>query len=390
MIKLEEAKDILIKNAETFGTERINFTASLGRILAEDITSDINIPPFDKSAMDGYACRKADLENILEVLEVIPAGTPPQKTVGKNQCSKIMTGSMVPKGTDTVIMVEYTEKTDENHIRFTNNKTNTNICYLAEDVNKGDMVLKKGHKISSRDIPVLASVGAVNPSVYKQPKIAVITTGSELVEPENTPGISQIRNSNAYSLIAQLREIGIEAKYMGICEDDKESTQKILSKAVEYADIVLFSGAVSMGDFDFVPTVLKEFGADILFHGIEVKPGQKTIFGRNDKKYFIGVPGNPVSAYMQMHILIIPFIYKLMGHNKQDLIIQLPLKEDFKRKKAKRKEFRPVVIKNNQVEFLEYHGSAHINGLTYANAIMEIDINVTEIKKGELTHVRPL
>lgn len=389
MITLEEAQKIMLKSAEPLPTERIHFQNVINRVLAEDVISDLNMPPFDKSAMDGYACRAEDLANTLEVVEIIPAGTAPKKKIGKNQCAKIMTGAMLPQGANTVIIVEDTEKIDQNHIRYLKEKSKPNICYLAEDVKKGDIVLKKGTLIASRHIPVLASVGAVNPMVYKQPKVAVITTGSELVEPDQKPSVSQIRNSNAYSIQALLKEKGFNSQYFGISLDTKEETRQLLTKATEFADVVIFSGAVSMGDFDYVPDVLKEFGVKILFHGVAVKPGKKTIFGKNKNKYFIGVPGNPVSAFMQTQQLIVPFLFKLTGTDYIDFAVKLPLKDGFKRKRGHRKEFIPVKITNNQVELLEYHGSAHINGLSYADAIMEIDLGVTEIKKGELVNVRP-
>ncbi len=389
MIKLEEAKKIMLENALSLDMEELNFLDSLGRILAQDVISDVNMPPFDKSAMDGYACRSEDLTNKLEVVEIISAGSVPQKKVSKNQCAKIMTGAMVPKGADTVIMVEDTEKVDKNHIRYLKDKSKTNICYLAEDILRGDVVLKKGTRISARHIPILASVGLVKPKVYRQPKVAIITTGSELVEPENKPAKSQIRNSNAYSIQAELAQMGISARYYGIAPDTKEATHKLLKKAIEYSDVVIFSGAVSMGDFDYVPDVLKEEGVEILFHGINVKPGKRSIFGRSADKYFIGVPGNPVSAFVQTKLLIIPFLYKLMGHNYLELVVKLPLKEYFKRKKAGKKEFIPIQIENNFVKRMKYHGSAHINGLTYADGLMEIDLEVTEIKKGKLVNVRP-
>lgn len=390
MINFEEAQKIMSKNVELLDIEEINFQESLGRILARDIFSDVNMPPFDKSAMDGYACRAEDIANELEVVEIIPAGYVPQKKVGKNQCSKIMTGAMVPEGANMVIIVENTEKTDENHIRFFKEKSSSNICYFAEDVKISDLVLKKGTKISSTHIPVLASVGAVNIKVYKKPRIAIITTGSELVEPENIPEKSQIRNSNAYSILALLKEIGIEANYHGITKDTKEATHELLKKAAENSDIIIFSGAVSMGDFDFVPEVLKEEGVEILFHGINVKPGKKTIFGKRNSKYFIGVPGNPVSAFIQIKLLIIPFIFEMMGHTINDLTIKLPLAQNFIRKHGNRKEFIPVFIENNNVKISEYHGSAHINAYSYVNGIMEIEREITEIKKGELVNVRLL
>ena len=157
------------------------------------------MPPFDKSAMDGYACRYEDLQNVLKVLEKIPAGVTPKFKVGKNQCSKIMTGGMLPEGADTVIIVEQVEEIDSSHIRFTQTKTSRNICYLGEDVKKGDKVMSKGEFLTNRHIPVLASVGKIEVSVYKKPVVGILVTGDELKEPDEPLGLAEIRNSNAYT-----------------------------------------------------------------------------------------------------------------------------------------------------------------------------------------------
>lgn len=391
MILFEEALEIVRNHANILGETTLSISDSLGKVLAEDIHSDINMPPFNKSAMDGYACRVQDLGNHLEVLEVIPAGVEPTKVVGENQCSKIMTGAPVPEGADTVIMVEYTVEVSHNVIRYTKEKSKSNICYIAEDVKEGDIVLKKGTLIEPKHIPVLASVGAVEFQVYRAPRIAIVSTGDELVEPGTKPNPSQIRNSNAMQLIAQAKQMGLEAYYIGIALDTKESTQEMLHKAMHKGDIIILSGAVSMGDFDFVPIVLKEECVAIHFHGVETKPGKKIVFGTTTNQWFIGVPGNPVSSYVQFEMLIKPLIYKIMGSEFNVPTYQLPIGFDFKRKKASRKAFEPVMITNNQfVERLDYHGSAHINALSYANAMMIIDRGITELKKGDLVDVRPI
>ncbi len=263
MISLEKAIETVMKLVKVTDFEEVTINESLNRILYEDIHSDIDMPPFDKSAMDGFACREEDLKNALEVIETIPAGTVPQKKIVENQCAKIMTGSIMPEGADCVIMVEYTEIDTDNKIIYTKDNTNLNVCYKGEDIKAGQIILKKGKLIRPQDIAVLASVGCANPNVFKRPKAAVISTGSELVEAHQKPGLSQIRNSNGYQLIAQLNEIGAEANYIGIAEDSEAKTYEIISEALNNNDIIILSGGVSMGDFDFVPKVLKKCGINI-------------------------------------------------------------------------------------------------------------------------------
>lgn len=393
MIEIEEAFNIVLNSVQSIlDSERIDFTDSLGRFLAEDVTSDMNMPPFDKAAMDGYACRREDLGNELKVIEVLPAGKVPEKSIGKNQCAKIMTGAIVPDGADCVIMVEYTEEIDGNSIRFTFDHTNNNICYFAEDIKEGDLVLEKGVKIKPQHIAVMASVGCTRPLVFKQPIVGIISTGDELVEPEIFPDKSQIRNSNGHQLIAQVNRVGAIPNYFGIAEDSEEVTFNTITKALEENDIVLLTGGVSMGDFDFVPDIMIKCGVDIKFRSLAVKPGKPTIFGtRNSNTFIFGLPGNPVSSYTQFEILVKPLIGKLMGSGELPLKIKLPMGIEYNRRKSFRKSYIPVTIsKDGKVYPVEYHGSAHIHSYIDADGITSIDIGKEKIEKGELVDVRQI
>ena len=393
MIKFEEAFDIVLNSAKTsLDTERIEFTDSLGRILAEDVSSDINMPPFDKSAMDGFACRKKDINNELEIIEVLPAGKIPKKTISQNQCTKIMTGAIIPEGADTVIMVEFTELTEENKIRFTAEKTRSNICYFAEDIKKDDLVLKKGIEIKPQHIAVMASVGCTQPLVTKQPKIGIISTGDELVEPSEFPTKSQIRNSNGYQLIAQTKRAGAIANYIGIAEDSEKVTFNTITKALKENDIVLLTGGVSMGDFDFVPEIMKQCGVDIKFSSIAVQPGKPTTFGTfKDEKFIFGLPGNPVSSYTQFELLVRPLILKLMGISEIPTMLKMPMGAEYKRRKSVRKSFIPVNISaDGKVYPVEYHGSAHIHSYVFADGIISIEIGRDKLEIGEMVDVRQI
>ena len=393
MIKFEEAFDIVLNAATfTYPSEQINFINSVGRILAVDVFSDMHMPPFDKSAMDGFACRKEDLKNVLEVIEVLPAGKVPEREIGPNQCTKIMTGAIIPNGADCVIMVEHTEETADHLIRFLKAHTNTNICFVGEDIKKGDLVLEKGTCIEPQHIAVMASVGCNEPLVSKQPKIGIISTGDELVEPFEYPAQSQIRNSNAYQLIAQVQRAGGTPNYMGIAEDSEEVTFTTISKALEENDIVLLTGGVSMGDFDFVPDIMAKAGVDIKFRSMAVQPGKPTLFGTFDQhKFIFGLPGNPVSSYTQFELLVRPLMLKLMGIRELPKPVKLPMGATYKRRKSVRKSFLPVMIREDgKVYPVEYHGSAHIHSYVFANGITSVDIGKETLEKGELVDVRPI
>jgi len=392
MIKFEDALDIVLNSIQfKLSTERTNINDSLGRILAEDVRSDINMPPFDKSAMDGFACRREDIDNELEIIEIIPAGKVPEKHIGKNQCAKIMTGAIVPEGADCVIMVEHTEITGDNTIRFIFDYTNNNICYVAEDIKKDDLVLQKGIEIKPQHIAVMASVGYTEPLVSKQPRIGIISTGDELVEPSEFPGKSQIRNSNGYQLIAQVKRAGAIPVYIGIAEDSEEVTFATISDALRENDIVLLTGGISMGDFDFIPEVMVKAGVDIKFRSLAVKPGKPTIFGTfNKDKFIFGLPGNPVSSYTQFELLVRPLMLKLMGCSEPIADLRLPMGSEYSRRKSARKSFIPVTISGGKVYPVEYHGSAHIHSYVFADGITSIDIGKEKLETGELVDVRQI
>jgi len=391
MIAFEKALDMVITSVKPLSTGHVTLFNALNNVLAEDVFSDIDMPPFNKSAMDGFACRFEDLKNELEIVDEIPAGTVPSKTIGLNQCARIMTGAVVPKGADFVLMKEYAELISSNKIHCTKETSKANICYKGEDVKKGDLVLKIGMLLAPSHIAILASVGKYNPLVYKMPLVAIISTGNELVEPNEIPKPEQIRNSNSYQLVSQLMKMGIPSDYLGIVEDNEQAVHDIMISALSKYDVIIVSGGVSVGDYDFVPAVLNQLGADIIVHGMKVKPGKHLLVARLSDKIIIGLPGNPVSSYVQFEVFVKQLIFKLMGSNQQPIILNLPIDEDYSRKKTDQLFFIPVNFSaTGTVVPLEYHGSAHIHSFTKAVGIMEIPVGISEIKKGELVRVRPL
>ncbi|NQU86310.1 MAG: molybdopterin molybdotransferase MoeA [Mariniphaga sp.] len=396
IITLKQALTIAFENSVQMETEKISFDESLSRILAVDVFSDVDMPPFNKSAMDGYACRKEDLLNELTVLETIPAGSSPTLPITKNCCSKIMTGAEVPEGANTVFMIEQSEETATGKIQFTGSKTPSNICSVGEDLKKGSLVLTKGTQIKPQHIAMLAAVGCVHPEVYKQPGVGIISTGSELIEPQEKLSRSKIRNSNGHQIIAQMNSIGLNAKYYGIVKDDANETLNQILLSTKENDLTLISGGVSVGDFDFVPWAIQKAGFKILFKRLSIKPGQHTTFAvkevnKKEKIYIIGLPGNPVSSFIQFKLFVKPFLYKLQNSELKQTIIPVQIAHDFKRKKTNRTEYLPVILNSeNKVELVKYNGSAHIHAYLNAFGFITVNIGISEIKKGELVYVRPL
>lgn len=333
MIEFHEALQLITSLAQTIGTENVELAKSGLRVLTEDTFYDIALPPFDKSAMDGYACRSEDLANELTVIETISAGKNPENKIGKNQCAKIMTGAVVPQGADCVIMKEDIEELSENKVKSVSGKSKSNIRYVGEDVQVGDAALSKGTLLTSRHSPILASAGVANPLVFKQAKVAIFATGSELVEPSETPESYQIRNSNSYQMVSQVEELGLKGNYLGIIKDNFEETESKIAKAIDTNDVIILSGGVSVGDFDFIPLVIEKLGFEILLTRSAIQPGKPILFAKKGNTYCFGLSGNPVSSYVQFELYVKPFLLALMGHDFKCKTIKVVINETQKRKK---------------------------------------------------------
>ncbi len=391
MIPFEQALHLALEAAFRKENEKVSLNNALGRVLAEDIIADIDMPPFDKSAVDGFACRMADINQELRVIETVAAGQSPQKTVSTGECVRIMTGAPIPQGADCVVMVENSKEPVRDLVRFDISHTSPNICYKGEDVKHGDHLIKAGTLINPGHIAIMAAAGSAMPLVSKMPSVGIISTGDELVEPGETPSTSQIRNSNAYQLVAQCGKLGIKAEYMGIAHDSEEDTLKMMNHALSLHDVVLLTGGVSMGDFDFVPAMMQQSGLEIQFRKIAIQPGKPTVLATKANKLCFGLPGNPVSSFVLFELLVKAVLYKMQGCTYVPQTVQLPLYSDFKRRRAERLYVVPITIKEGKYAALvDYHGSAHIHAMSFATGFILIPEGVTELKKGTLVDVRPI
>jgi len=391
MKSFAEAFDIVMNSVRQLGAQRVELGLALNRVLAEDVASDIDMPPFNKSLMDGFACRRAELTNELTVVETIPPGAMPGKTIGKNQCAKIMTGAVVPEGADCVIMIEHTEALAHNRIRFIGKSTDSNIAARAQDVKKGDVILRAGVLIRAQHIAVLASCGCAEPLVTIAPKVGVIATGDELVEPDQKPTPYQIRNSNSFQLAAQVAGASAIPTNYGIAADTQAGIETALKKAMAENDVVIISGGVSVGDYDLVKEILQKNNVKLLFERVAVKPGRPTVFGVAEKVFCFGLPGNPVSGFVMFELLVKPFLYRMMGHDFKPPFSRGQLEKTITRKVTERDSWLPVVFRENgKITALEYHGSAHINALCEADGLLCVPAGVTEIKEGATVVVRQI
>jgi molybdopterin molybdotransferase len=389
MLPFDKALRIVLDSARKLGSEYVDVAHAKNRILAEDVESDVDMPPRDISVVDGYACRREDLANELKIIETIRAGMPPKKTIGPNKCAKIMTGATIPRGANCVFMAELAENSTAGTVRFVGEKTDDHIRPQGRDIKAGQVVLRSGARIRPQDIAVLAMVGHTEVLVAKRPTVGIIATGDELVEPQSKPSPWRLRNSNSPQLAAQLENVGAVVTDYGIAKDTAGDIDGTFKKASAENDVVLLSGGVSVGDFDLVPGILKKNNIKLLFDKIALKPGKPTIFGVSKNLFCFGLPGNPVSTFVVFELLVKPFLYKLMGHDYAPPNVKMPLDETISRKNTERQGWIPVTITNNgTLKKVEYHDSGHINALCEANGLICMDVGVAEIPKGTIVQIR--
>jgi len=319
MISVDEALDTILSQVQVLGTERVPTADGLGRVLAEDIHATLNVPPLDNSAMDGYAVRISDIEGAsqdsparLAVIGDLPAGYRADRPLQAGEALRIMTGAPVPEGADTVVMQEDTLlEGPEVLIRQVPGR-GENIRCAGEDIRQGTLLFSAGTRIRPGHIGIMASTRRACISVYQRPRVAVLSTGDELVDIDEELSEGRIVTSNSYSLAALVRENGGTPITLGIARDTKEALRERMREGL-HADILLSSGGVSVGDYDFVKDVLKDFGIDMKFWKVSMRPGQPLAFGLVKGKPTFGLPGNPVSVMVSFEQFVRPAMRKMSG-----------------------------------------------------------------------------
>lgn len=391
----DEALKLVINNIEDYGDENILVFDSYNRVLSNEVFAKTDDPPFDKSSMDGYAYTNYNGE-IYELIEnnIIAAGSYKDIKVGEGECIKIMTGAMIPKKCNFVQRIEWTEEIKENEkifIKFTKKENVSNIIKKGNNKKIGEKILNKKF-ILPKDIAILSCFGYDKIAVKKKINVAIISSGNEIADIGEDLKEGEIYDANAPMLLSRTLDLSCNGKFYGRVKDNENEIRNILCKALDENDIVLITGGVSMGDFDYVHKILLEIGVNQIFHGLAMKPGKPLFFGKLNNKAVFALPGNSVSAYMTFEIMVKPYILSSFGLTYNNNYIKAVLFEDFKRKDAERLEFVPVKLyfENTKlyVKLIKYNNSSMISSFSEANGILKIDIGIENLKSGEIVDVR--
>ena len=387
MLSVEEARQQMLNTIPVLPTEKREILNCAGYVLAEALHAEENIPPFDNSAMDGFAVRAADVQNasetkpaVLTVVETIAAGYAPTKQVAPGQTARIMTGAMMPEGADAVVMQEVTQQDGDEVKIFEGVDKAGNVRFTGESVAEGQQVMGKGKYLRPPEVSMLASLNCPEVTVYRKPTVAIVSTGDELTPLGEPLEPGKIRDSNRYGLYAQVEEAGGIPIDMGIAPDDEVETERIFRAALAKADALITSGGVSVGEHDVVKSVLARLGK-INFWRVAMKPGKPQAYGISDGKPIFGLPGNPVSSLVVFELFVRPALLKMAGHT--ELLrptFKATLAEPVTNRDGRVNYMRAILKASNgqyTAEMTGPQGSGILHSLVLANGLITIPAGVT-------------
>ena len=389
MIQVEAALLVVEQNSCKMPTKKIKVNKSLGYILAEAIYSPMNMPPFRQSAMDGYAFSYSKLEKY-EVKNISKAGDYSNHKLDKNQAIRIFTGAFIPDGLDTVVMQEHTSRMGESIQINKMPVCFANVRNMGEQIKQHELVLQKDTIITAAAIGFLACLGITEILVYAKPKVAIVVTGNELVKPGKKLPKGKIYESNSVMIAAALQGIGIKKIKIFRVKDDLKATKMVLKSCLSDFDVVLVSGGISVGDYDFVKEALLANGVEELFYKINQKPGKPLFFGKMEATIVFALPGNPASTLSSFYIYVLPALKKRMGFEAIHLPkIERKINSDFSNTSGK-SLFIKALYDSENVAVLDSQSSAMLNTFAVANSLIYIPYNLENIKKNQEVIVIPI
>ena len=385
MIAVSDAMRKVIENTRSLGTTNIGVHEALNFALAEDIHSPINMPPFDQSAMDGYAVQLHQGETYGLIGE-IKAGDNSEFNVQKGEAVRIFTGAMIPAGANAVIRQEDVDRIDDKISVRTKVEVGTNIRSAGEQIKVGELAIEKNTRLTPGTIGFLAMLGKTTVSVYQKPKISILTTGNELIKPGASLNPGEIYESNSVMLSAALSQLGIDAS-MHTVEDDFEKTRDRINELISESDLTLITGGISVGDYDFVGDALIELGVDEHFYKVKQKPGKPLFYGTKGAKSIFALPGNPAAVLSCFYIYVIPCLNLMMGKSDYQLTaLKLRLASSYK-KTAKLTHFLKGFAENGEVTILNAQSSAMLSAYKRANCLVQLDEGREEWFEGDEVQV---
>lgn len=367
--------------------ETVDLADAMGRVLAADVRADRDYPPFDRSMRDGFAVRAAELPGELRLAGEVRAGQVFAGSVGPGECVEIMTGAPVPQGADAVVMVEHCTREAGGGVGISRSaEAGMNVAPRGSEARAGSVVLRRGTRLDHTGIACLASVGAFAVEVFRQPRVAILCTGDEIVEAGETPGAQQIRNSNLWALAAQVKRAGGVPVPLPVARDTKEQTRVLIERGLA-EDLLLLSGGVSAGKYDVVEPVLEDLGATFYFDRVRIQPGQPLVFGKARERFFFGLPGNPASTILTFEVFARAAVQLLGGEEAASLPLAMArLTEPF-RHKAGLTRFLPAFLECAEVTPVASKGSGDIPSLYRANAYLVADAEREEHQAGDFIPV---
>ena len=368
-----------------------------GRVLAQDLTADRDYPPFHRSTRDGYAVRSSEVVSVPVCLECVGearAGNPYQGNLrGRARCCvQIMTGAPLPEETDAVVMIEYARAQRDRVEVQRSVAAGENVVRKGSEAPAGHVVLPRGRRLGAGEMGLLASVGRVQVCVFRQPTVAVLPTGDEVVPVEQAPEWFQIRNSNSLALAAQVAAAGGIPRPLGIAPDDAPALRRLIEQGLE-SDLLLLSGGVSVGKYDYVAQVLSEMGAELYFHGVAIRPGKPLAFGRVRDTFFFGLPGNPVSTFVTFELFARPAIALLSGAEFEFPVFLRARLGRPVRQRTGLTVFMPARVEQESgdpvVNLVSWQGSGDLVGVAAANCFLVVQPQQTELEAGDWVDVLP-
>lgn len=388
MIEPKEARKRVLEAVKPIGTETVRTSNAGNRILGEDLVSRISSPPFDKAAMDGYAVMKEDLKELpvqLEVVGEVFTGQFPNFSIREGQCAKIATGAPLPEGANDVVMIEHTKKIGEKKVEILK-PPGGNVCVEGEDLKEGEIVLKRGRRLTPLRLAVAASSGHAELVVFKRPTIALLCTGTEIREPGEGVKKGQIYNAIGPMLSPTLEHYASQFNYLGIVGDDEKKLHDKIQAGLKN-DLLIISGGVSVGERDLVPGVLRDLRVEEVFHKWAIKPGKPTFFGVKDGTAVFGMPGNPQSCFVVFNVLVLPALAKMGGASELPPTYEVGRMAESFVDRSDRDHYLPCKIETkdgiNTIKRAPFHGSADIKSPSSADGFFLVPADVVKIEKGK-------